>query len=160
MKLASAALLSFALTFASSPATRAQDAAPAARPAHDAELARRLGGDERGMRRYVLVILKTGPRRVPDGDARKAMFAGHFANIQRLADAGKLVLAGPFSEDPDGWRGLFILAVDDLEEARALVATDPVIVNGEMVAEYHRWYGSAAVMQIPETHEKIAPTGH
>ena len=40
----------------------------------DAALAKRLGADERGMRRYVLVILKTGPTRVPDGDARKAMF--------------------------------------------------------------------------------------
>jgi chitinase len=32
----------------------------------------------------------------------------------------------------------------------------PVIVNGEMIAEYHLWYGSAAAMMIPEVHEKIA----
>jgi uncharacterized protein YciI len=129
-----------------------------ASPVYDAALAKRLGADERGMRSYVLVILKTGPTRMPDGDARKAMFAGHFANIQRLADAGKLVLAGPFSEDADGWRGLFVFAVADIEQARALTATDPVIVSGEMVAEYHRWYGSAAVMTIPEVHKTLAPT--
>jgi hypothetical protein len=64
--------------------------------AYDAALAKRLGADERGMHRYVLVILKTGPTRVPDGEARKAMFAGHFANMKRLSKAGKLVLAGPF----------------------------------------------------------------
>lgn len=109
------------------------------------------------MRPYVLVILKTGPKRVPDGDARDAMFAGHFANIERLAKAGKLVVAGPFSEDPDGWRGLFLFAVEDIAEAKRLAATDPVIVNGEMVAEYHRWYGSAAAMLIPEVHEKLMP---
>ncbi|WP_064750021.1 YciI family protein [Lysobacter antibioticus] len=131
--------------------------APAAAPSRDAALAQRLGADERGMRRYVLVILKTGPKRVPDGEERKAMFAGHFANIERLAKAGKLALAGPFAEDPDGWRGLFLLAVDDLEEARRLTATDPVIERGEMVAEYHRWYGSAAAMAIPELHDKLAP---
>ena len=130
---------------------------PAPVPAHDAELARRLGADERGMRRYVLVILKTGPNRVPDGEERKAMFAGHFANIERLAKAGKLALAGPFAEDPAGWRGLFLLAVDDIEEARRLTATDPVIERGEMVAEYHRWYGSAAAMAIPEMHDRLAP---
>ena len=134
----------------------AQDApSPAAAPAYDAALAQRLGADERGMRQYVLVILKTGPTRVEDGEARKAMFAGHFANMERLSKAGKLALAGPFADDPDGWRGLFVLVVDDLEEARRLVATDPVIVNGEMVAEYHRWYGSAATMLVPEAHPRL-----
>ncbi|HJR73360.1 MAG TPA: YciI family protein [Luteimonas sp.] len=129
----------------------------AAKPAYDAALAQRLGADKNGMRQYVLVILKTGPKRVPDGQERKDMFAGHFANMERLAKAGKLALAGPFGEDPDGWRGLFVFAVADIEEAKRLTATDPVIVKGEMVAEYHRWYGSAAVMTIPEVHEKLAP---
>lgn len=125
--------------------------------AYDQALAERLGADERGMRSYVLVILKTGPTRVADGDERSAMFAGHFANMERLSADGKLVLAGPFSSDPDGWRGLFVLAVDDLDEARRLTETDPVIVNGEMVAEYHRWYGSAATMMVPEIHARISP---
>lgn len=135
----------------------AQEAPAPAAPAHDAALARRVGADERGMRRYVLVILKTGPARMPEGEARKAMFAGHFANITRLAEAGKLVLAGPFSEDPDGWRGLFLLAVDSIDEAKRLTETDPVIANGEMVAEYHRWYGSAAAMVLPEIHKTLVP---
>lgn len=125
--------------------------------AYDAALAKRLGADERGMRKYVLVILKSGPTRVPDGEARKAMFAGHFANMERLSRDGKLVLAGPFEKDAAGWRGLFVFAVDDIEDARRLTATDPVIVNGEMVAEFHPWYGSAATMMIPELHERLAP---
>lgn len=123
--------------------------------AYDAALAQRLGADERGMRSYVLVILKTGPTRVPDGEKRQAMFAGHFANIERLAAEGKLALAGPFSEDEQGWRGLYVFAVADVEEAKRLTASDPVIVNGEMVAEYHRWYGSAATMLIPEMHKRV-----
>ena len=136
---------------------RAQEPpAPPPAPAFDAALAQRLGADARGMRAYVLVVLKTGPKRMPDGDARKAMFAGHFANIERLAKAGKLVVAGPFDEDPAGWRGLFLFAVEDIDEARRLTETDPVIVSGEMVAEYHRWYGSAAAMMIPEVHERIS----
>ena len=126
-------------------------------PAFDAELARRTGADARGMRAYVLVVLKTGPTPLPPGPEREAMFAGHFANMQRLADEGKLVLAGPFARDPDGWRGLFLLAVDDVAHARELAATDPVIAKGEMVAEYHAWYGSAAAMLLPELHAKLAP---
>lgn len=126
-------------------------------PGFDAALAKRVGADERGMRAYVLVILKTGPSRVPDGEQRKAVFAGHFANMERLSKEGKLVLAGPFTEDPDGWRGLFIMAVESIDEARELTATDPVIRSGEMVAEYHRWYGSAATMLIPEWHARLSP---
>lgn len=125
--------------------------------AHDAELARRYGADARGMRRYVLVVLKTGPTRMPEGKARQAMFAGHFANMERLAKAGKLAVAGPFVQSEAGWRGLFIYAVESVEEAKALAETDPVIVEGEMVAEYHPWYGSAALMATPELHERLVP---
>jgi uncharacterized protein YciI len=154
-------LLSVSLlaALASAAPLRAQVAAAPITSSADVELARRTGADKRGMRQYVLVLLRTGPTRVPDGQARDAMFAGHFANMQRWSAAGQLVLAGPFSADPDGWRGLYVFAVDSIEEARALAETDPVIVNGEMVAEYHRWYGSAAVMLLPELHERVAGTG-
>jgi uncharacterized protein YciI len=122
----------------------------------DPALAKQLGADERGMRNYVLVILKTGPTRVPDGPARDEMFKGHFANMKRLADEGKLVVAGPFGEKSD-WRGMFIFAVATKEEAEQLVATDPVIKNGEMVAECHPLYATAALMMVNDTHKKIAP---
>ena len=131
--------------------------APAS-PAFDEALAETLGADEYGMRQYVLVILKTGPTPVPAGAARDEMFRGHFANMKRLAAEGKLALAGPL-DGVDGWRGLFILAVDDLEEAAALVATDPVVIQGEMIAEYHAYYGSAALMLVNEAHEKVARKG-
>lgn len=121
---------------------------------YDAALAKRLGADARGMRQYVLVVLKTGPTKVPAGKERDDMFAGHFANMQKLSDAGKLVLAGPF-DGKEGWRGLFIFAVASVDEARDLTATDPVIIKGEMIAEFHPWYGSAAVMEIPSIHAKL-----
>ena len=133
-------------------ASFAQDAPP---PEYDEALARSVGADEHGMRRYVLVILKTGPNRVPDGPEREEMFRGHFANMNRLSDEGKLALAGPL-DGVDGWRGLFVMAVADLEEAKQLVATDPVIIKGEMVAEYHKYYGSAALMMVRDGHKRVA----
>lgn len=142
--------LAMTLALAMAPAAAQQPA-----PAYDAELAARAGADERGMRGYVLVVLKSGPTRVPDGPERNEMFRGHFANMKRLSDEGKLVLAGPF-DGVDGWRGLFVFAVKDIEEARQLAATDPVLVKGEMVAEYHQYYGSAALMLVPELHHKLA----
>ena len=142
MVLVSAALLSPA---------RAGEAAPA----YDPALAAAVGADENGMRRYVLVILKTSPTPVPPGPARDEMFKGHFANMKRLAAEGKLALAGPL-DGVDGWRGLFILAVSDLEEAKALVATVPVVAQGEMIAEFHKYYGSAALMLVNEGHGKVS----
>jgi uncharacterized protein YciI len=134
---------------------RAQGASETPNAAYEPELARSLGADENGMKRYVLVVLKTGPTRVPAGPERDEMFKGHFANMKRLAAAGKLALAGPF-DGADGWRGLFIFAVSDIAEAQALVATDPVIIQGEMVAEYHKYYGSAALMLVRDAHERIS----
>ena len=122
---------------------------------YDEELAARLGADELGMRQYVLVILKTGPNKVPAGAERDEMFRGHFANMKRLSDEGKLALAGPL-DGVDGWRGLFVFAVEDIAEARQLTETDPVIIKGEMVAEYHKYYGSAALMLVREMHGRVA----
>ena len=149
----------FSFCFAlAAPLAAANQVAPTPAPApYDSALAQRLGADERGMRSYVLVILKTGPKRMAEGAERDAMFKGHFANMDRLVRAGKLVLAGPFVKDPDKWRGLFLMSVKDIEEAKQLTATDPVIVNGEMVAEFHPWYGSAGAMMLPELHEKLMP---
>jgi len=106
----------------------------------------------------VMVILKTGPKQAPPGPERDAMFKGHFANIQRLASEGKLALAGPF-EDKNDWRGMFVFAVEDVETAKQLVATDPVVIEGEMVPEFHKYYGSAALMLVNEFHEKVQKQG-
>ena len=130
---------------------RAEEAAPA----YDPALAAAVGADDNGMRRYVMVILKTSPTPVAAGPARDEMFKGHFANMKRLAAEGKLALAGPL-DGVDGWRGLFILAVSDIEEAKALVATDPVVAQGEMVPEFHKYYGSAALMLVNDGHAKVA----
>lgn len=124
----------------------------------DAELAKTVGADDFGMRKYVLVVLRTGPTPMPAGNERDEMFKGHFANIKRLAAEGKLVLAGPF-DGVNGWRGLFILAVSDTEEAKQMTTTDPVVSSGEMVAEYHKYYGSAALMLVNDAHNKVAKKG-
>lgn len=51
---------------------------------------------------------------------------------------------------------MVVLAVDSIDEAKKHIAADPVIVNGEMIAEYHEHYGSAAMMLLNELHKKIS----
>jgi uncharacterized protein YciI len=140
--------------FFSMQAAFAQSEPAAPLPQYDAELAKSLGGNDSGMRSYVLVILKTGPNKVAEGPARTKMFEGHFANMQRLAAEKKLAFAGPL-DGALGRRGIFIMATPDIEQAKNYVATDPVIVSGEMVAEYHKLFGSAALMMVNDVHNKI-----
>jgi len=147
------AILTFAVLLTLSSVSFAQTT-DKANPRFDSELAKKLGADDYGMKNYVLVILKSSPTPVPKGKERDEMFAGHFANMKRLAGEGKLAVAGPL-DGVDGWRGLFVLAVSDIEEAKKLVATDQVVIKGEMIPEYHKWYGSAAMMMVNEAHEKL-----
>ena len=123
----------------------------------DAELAKKVGADKNGMRKYVLAILKTGPKDAEvQGEARKAIFKGHFDNMSRLAKEGKLAVAGPFADPEKKYRGLFIFAVPTVEEARALAETDPTVKSGVLIVEYVPWFGSASLMLSNELHDKVA----
>jgi len=117
---------------------------------YDKKLADSLGADDYGMKMYVLVMLKTGPSEVNDKAKRDSLFAGHMANIRRLAALGKLAVAGPFEKNDTNYRGMFILNVSTIEEAARLVETDPTIKSKLLVGEFFQWYGSAALpMYLP-----------
>jgi len=123
---------------------------------YDAELAKKLGADERGMKMYVLCILKTGPKDAEiTGKAREDIFAGHFANINSLAEQGKLAVAGPFGKNDKTFRGLYVFNVPTIEEAEKLVVLDPAVKAGVFVPDLTLWYGSAAMMSINDIHKKI-----
>lgn len=120
----------------------------------DAELAKRLGADEYGMKTYVLALLKKGPNRdMTEAEAMELQTA-HMKNIQRLADEGKLVVAGPFLDGGD-LMGIYIFDVKSLEEARALTESDPAVQRGSLEMELHTWYGSAAMKEINSIHSKL-----
>ena len=123
---------------------------------YNTELAKQLGADDYGMRSYVFATLLTGPNDaiITDADERGELFKGHFANMGRLAKAGKLVLAGPFVEGTPK-RGLFIFNVTTIEEAQALVQSDPSIAAGIFQVEFTKYYGSAALMQVNDIHKQI-----
>lgn len=135
----------------------AQNEAVVTKTAYDAALAKKLGGDERGMKMYVFVLLKTGPKDAEIiGKDRDSAFAGHMSNMGRLAAEGKLAVAGPFEPNDKNYRGIFIFNVATIAEAEKLVATDPAIKAGILIADMTLWYGSASLMATPEIHKKIA----
>jgi uncharacterized protein YciI len=123
-------------------------------PGYDAALAQKLGADEYGMKTYVMVFLKEGPVKIKDSVAREQLQTAHLKNIFKLADEGKLITAGPFADDQE-IRGIFIFNVSTVEEAKKLTETDPAVKAGILIMELHPWYGSAALVEIPDLHKKI-----
>jgi uncharacterized protein YciI len=120
----------------------------------DSALIRRTGADPHGMKAYQFVLLKTGPNKDTTKALRRTAFQGHFANIQRLSEEGKLLLAGPFSGE-GAWEGLFIFNTKSKEEAEQWAQSDPAIRAGYLSAEVHPWFGTAEVMLLPELHKKL-----
>ena len=79
------------------------------------------------------------PERTP---ATEELQKAHLANIRRLADLKKLVVAGPFGDNTN-LAGIFVFRVGSLEEAQTLAATDPAVKAGRLVIDLHPW-------QVPE----------
>jgi uncharacterized protein YciI len=125
---------------------------------YDASMAKRLGADEMGMRSYVFVLLKAGPRPATTKQEQQTLFKGHMENIQRLAAEGKLVVAGPFGDNPQKFEGIFIFNLTKAEDVEPLLESDPAIAAGALAYEVYNWYGSAAVMEIPVIHPRISKT--
>jgi uncharacterized protein YciI len=90
---------------------------------------------------YFLVLLRKGPIWSPEVTPESAMTQeAHLAHIRRMAEQGKLLLAGPFIESPvDDLRGLFLLAADSLEEAQALTRADPAVQAGRLIMDVIPW---------------------
>jgi uncharacterized protein YciI len=104
-------------------------AAPAPAPA--------AGGN---MTTVYLVLLRKGPAWTPEETpATRAIQESHMANIRRMWQDHKLIIAGP-TDDPADLRGVFVFKAASVEEARALAATDPAVKAGRLAATVYPWW--------------------
>ena len=147
-------LLLSSLSFAAKNPQSEDKKASSGKVVYDSVAAKKYGADAYGMKKYVMAFLKRGPSPVLDPARAKELEAAHLRNIDRLADAGKLVLAGPFFGDGE-LRGIYIFNVESLEEAEELTKTDPAIQAGSLVLELREWYGSAALMMVNDIHKTL-----
>ena len=132
----------------------AQAHAQPTKRAYDSVLAKKLHADDYGMKNYILVLLKSGSNASKDKSLIDSLFAGHLKNINRLAENGSLVVAGPFGKN-DKYRGLFVLNASTYDEAKKMLETDPAISNKFLEPELYQWYGSAALQETFDIHNKI-----
>lgn len=91
------------------------------------------------IKKYYFVMLTKGANRTQDSTLAAKIQEGHMANITKLAEAKKLIVAGPFGDDGN-WRGVFIFDCADEKEVEALLKTDPAIASGRLAYEIHPWY--------------------
>ncbi|HLA68110.1 MAG TPA: YciI family protein [Bacteroidota bacterium] len=82
--------------------------------------------------KFMMVFLTIDPNRpqLPQ-QVIDSLQTAHMANIQNLANEGKLLIAGPF----DGGGGIFVLATDSKDTARAWLSTDPAIRSKRWIIE-------------------------
>jgi uncharacterized protein YciI len=124
-------------------------------PDYDSTLAKKFGADDYGMKSYVFAILKTGSNTTTDKAFIDSCFSGHMANIFRLVNEGKLIVAGPLGKNDNSYRGIFIFNVSTIDEARKLVETDPTVNSKLLEADLYNWYGSAALPEYLDAALKI-----
>jgi uncharacterized protein YciI len=95
---------------------------------------------------YYFAFLLRGPEWTPGQTPElEHLQEAHLANIRRLAETGKLVVAGPFSDDGT-LRGVFVFKTETLDEAKALADSDPAVQAGRLVLEFHPWLVPAGTL--------------
>ena len=121
---------------------------------YDEKKAKAFGADEYGMKKYVMAFLKKGPNRNLSQEEANKLQMAHLENIDKMADEGKLVLAGPFFGNGE-LRGIYIFNVSTIAEAEALTKTDPAIKAGSLKMELMEWYGSAGLVGLNDLHKTL-----
>ena len=91
------------------------------------------------MKQYWLVLLKKGPNRNHSKAEGDRIQAAHMANITRLHQQGKIIMAGPIGTDHDT-RGIFIMDGKDSTEIASYVATDSAVITGRLRFEILPWW--------------------
>jgi uncharacterized protein YciI len=104
------------------------------------------------MTHYVVGFFHKGPNWTAEQtDETRRMQEAHLANFQKLAEAGKLIVAGPFS-DNGGLRGMLIFKLESVDEARTLMDADPTLKAGRLTLELHPWFAAAGLrVDAPKT---------
>lgn len=91
------------------------------------------------MKRYWLVLLTKGPHRDQDSISKAKIQQAHRANINRLANEGKIVMAGPIGVDGD-IQGIFLMNCSDSTEVEKFVNTDTAVITGRLIMKYYPWW--------------------
>lgn len=100
---------------------------------------------------FQLVLLQR-PANAPDYPREKLaeIQHAHLAHLRKLAESGVLLVAGPFSDQPDPKvRGMSLMRAGSIEEARRLAEADPAVMAGRLEVVISTWHVQKGAMTFP-----------
>jgi uncharacterized protein YciI len=105
------------------------------------------------MEPYQLVLLKRGPAWTPEVTPEiEELQRRHLAHFEAMWEAGYLMIAGPFSDQPDpALRGACLYRVATAAEARALAERDPMVQSGRLVVDVVTWWVEKGYVAFPKS---------
>jgi uncharacterized protein YciI len=80
----------------------------------------------------------------------------HLDGLEALMTSGKALAVGSV-EGSSTIRGVAVLDVRTTEEAKKLLANDPYLRTGRMLAEYHTWFAAKNIFGKPKSFLDVAP---
>jgi uncharacterized protein YciI len=90
---------------------------------------------------YSFVLLKRGPRAFEFSDEElDRLQEQHLAHLDAMHERGALLIAGPFSDQPDETLRGFCLYRTSVEETRRLAESDPSVQAGRMAVDVMGWW--------------------
>ena len=107
------------------------------------------------MESFQLVLLVRAPtwKKLPPDEA-EALQRRHRGPLEAMGAAGKMVVAGPFSDQADpAYRGACVYRVATPAEARALAEQDPAVKAGQLRVEVMTWWVGKGYMTFPKAVE-------
>ncbi len=79
---------------------------------------------------------RPGPKWLTGQPLKDQPLKSHVDYLLALHEGGKLLMGGPFA---DGSGGLVIFTGDNISEVEDLIANDPAVTDGILVASVKKW---------------------
>ena len=101
---------------------------------------------------YQLVLL-VSPENAPDlpEERIEEIQTQHLAHLTKMRDDGYMLIAGPFSDQPDErLRGMCLYRVGSIERARELAGADPAVKAGRLEVQVLTWWVKSGRMVFPK----------
>jgi len=97
------------------------------------------------MTTYVIGLARKGPAfGTGTKEENDRMMQAHMAHILRMHAEGKLITAGPITDNGD-LRGIFVFRGSSPDEVRPLIDDDPTVKSGHLQVDLHPWYAAAGL---------------
>ena len=94
---------------------------------------------------YLCLLVAPPSQTTPAADPAQLQI-DHLTHLRGVMKSGKGVIAGPVGGG-DRLRGILVLRVASMDEAKAITAADPAVKAGQLAVEIHPWMAEDGIMK-------------